>query len=215
MQELTLIQKIAVLALPVLFAITLHEAAHGWMAGRLGDDTALRQGRVSLNPLRHIDPVGTILVPLATFLLTGFLFGWAKPVPVNFSRLRHPRRDMALVAAAGPGANLLMMFFWAVAVRLGVGMESTWFGEPIVYMGLAGLMINAILFVLNLLPILPLDGGRILTAVLPRDLAMSYARLEPWGMAIIILLLVTGVLGKTIWPLIDGLQGLVGALFGF
>lgn len=215
MQELTVIQQIAVLALPVLFAITLHEAAHGWVAGRLGDDTALRQGRVSLNPLRHIDPVGTILVPLATFLMTGFLFGWAKPVPVNFGRLRQPRRDMALVAVAGPAANLLMMFFWAIAVRVGVGLESAWFGEPLAYMGLAGLLINAILCVLNLMPILPLDGGRILTALLPRDLAMRYARLEPWGLAIILLLLVTGLLGKTMWPLIEGLQDLVGALFGF
>ena len=208
-------QQIAVLALPVLFAITLHEAAHGWVAGRLGDDTALRLGRVTLNPLRHIDPIGTILVPLATFALTGFLFGWAKPVPVDFRRLNHPRRDMALVAAAGPAANLLMMLFWGLMIRLGGGIESGWFGVPLIYMGLAGLLINAILAVLNMLPILPLDGGRVLASLLPRDLAASYARLEPYGLVIIILLLVSGMLGKLLWPLIEGLQNFIGALFGF
>ena len=208
-------QQTAVLALPVLFAITLHEAAHGWVAGRLGDDTALRQGRVSLNPLRHIDLVGTIVVPLATFALTGFLFGWAKPVPVDFRRLNNPRRDMALVAAAGPAANLLMMLFWGLVVRLGGSIDSAWFGAPMIYMGLAGLLINAILAVLNMMPILPLDGGRVLVSLLPRELAMSYARLEPYGLFIIILLLVSGVLGTLLWPLIEGLQDIVGSLFGF
>lgn len=213
-------QQIAVWALPVLFAITLHEAAHGWVAGRLGDDTALRLGRVSLNPLRHIDIIGTVIFPLLTIAISNmggafFIFGWAKPVPVDFRRLNHPRRDMALVAAAGPAANLLMMLFWGLMIRLGGGIESGWFGVPLIYMGLAGLLINAILAVLNMLPILPLDGGRVLASLLPRDLAASYARLEPYGLVIIILLLVSGMLGKLLWPLIEGLQNFIGALFGF
>jgi len=216
MQELTLIQRIAVLILPVLFAITLHEAAHGWVAGRLGDDTARRLGRVSINPLRHIDPLGTIIIPLAMYVMTGFLFGWAKPVPVDFRRLHNPRRDMALVAVAGPAANLLMMLFWGIAVRVSLEMEAVhWVAEPLLYMGLAGLLINAILCVLNMLPILPLDGGRVLAALLPREAAQSYARLEPWGLVIVVVLLVSGVLGDLIWPLIQGLQKIVGGIFGF
>lgn len=204
------------LILPVLFAITLHEAAHGWVAGRLGDDTARRLGRVSINPLRHIDPLGTIIIPLAMYVMTGFLFGWAKPVPVDFRRLHNPRRDMALVAVAGPAANLLMMLFWGIAVRVSLEMEAVhWVAEPLLYMGLAGLLINAILCVLNMLPILPLDGGRVLAALLPREAAQSYARLEPWGLVIVVVLLVSGVLGDLIWPLIQGLQKIVGGIFGF
>jgi len=216
MNELTLIQRIAVLILPVLFAITLHEAAHGWVASRLGDDTARRLGRVSINPLRHIDPLGTVIIPLAMYLLTNFLFGWAKPVPVDFRRLKNPRRDMALVALAGPGANLLMLFLWGAVLRFSITLDSVqWFAEPLFYMGIAGMFINAILLVLNMLPILPLDGGRVLAALLPPELARRYAALEPWGLVIVVALLVSGVLGKVMWPLIEALQALVGALFGF
>ena len=157
MEGLTTIQKLAVLFLPVLFAITVHEAAHGWMAKRLGDQTAALLGRVTLNPLRHIDLMGTIVVPMAMFALTGFLFGWAKPVPVDFRNLRQPRRDMALVAIAGPSANLIMAILWAGLIHLGIilGDDYAWFALPMIYMGSAGILINAFLMVLNLIPILP------------------------------------------------------------
>ncbi|MES9899944.1 MAG: site-2 protease family protein [Sedimenticola sp.] len=198
------IQQVSVLLLPVLFAITVHEAAHGWMAMKHGDKTALMLGRVTLNPLKHIDPVGTVLVPLATFFLSGFLFGWAKPVPVNWRNLNNPRRDMAFVALAGPGANLLMAVGWAVIIKLGVMLMSQWewIGLPLVYMGGAGVLINTLLMVLNLMPILPLDGGRILNSLLPPRLSYQFSRLEPFGLFIIIGLLMTGVLGKVLWPLV-------------
>ncbi len=196
-----MIQKVAVFLLPVLFAITVHEAAHGWMASRLGDKTALLLGRVTLNPLRHIDPIGTVLVPLIT-MFTGFVFGWAKPVPVNWRNLRNPRRDMALVALAGPGANLLMGVGWALVIKIGVlGLPYfQWMALPLIYMGSAGVLINVILMVLNLTPILPLDGGRVLNALLPPRLASAFSGLEPYGLIIIVLLLVTGVLGRVLWP---------------
>ncbi len=202
MEVLTLIQKIAVFLLPVLFAITVHEAAHGWMASRLGDTTARMLGRVTLNPLKHIDPVGTVLVPLLT-LFTGFVFGWARPVPVNWDNLRQPRRDMALVALAGPGANLLMALAWALAIKIGVLLfpYSQWVALPLVYMGGAGVLINVILMVLNLTPILPLDGGRVVNALLPGRLAAAYSRLEPFGLVIIVVLLVSGILGRILWPI--------------
>ncbi|MEJ1298840.1 MAG: site-2 protease family protein [Candidatus Sedimenticola sp. (ex Thyasira tokunagai)] len=198
------IQQVSVLLLPVLFAITVHEAAHGWMAMKHGDKTALMLGRVTLNPLKHIDPVGTVLVPLVTFFLSGFLFGWAKPVPVNWRNLNNPRRDMAFVALAGPGANLLMAVGWAVIIKLGVVLMSQWqwVGLPLVYMGGAGVLINTLLMVLNLMPILPLDGGRILNSLLPPRLSYQFSRLEPFGLFIIIGLLMTGVLGKVLWPLV-------------
>jgi len=202
MEGLTTIQKLAVLFLPVLFAITVHEAAHGWMAKKLGDQTASLLGRVTLNPLRHIDLVGTILVPLGMFALTGFLFGWAKPVPVDGRNLHQPRRDMALVAIAGPGSNLIMAIIWAGIMHLGVilGNEYAFFALPMVYMGYAGILINAFLMVLNLIPILPLDGGRVVASLLPPRLAMQYARLEPWGLIIVVGLLFSGLLGSVVQP---------------
>ncbi|MES9903286.1 MAG: site-2 protease family protein [Sedimenticola sp.] len=198
------IQQVSVLFLPVLFAITVHEAAHGWMAMKYGDKTALMLGRVTLNPLKHIDPMGTVLVPLVTFLLSGFLFGWAKPVPVTARNLNNPRRDMAYVALAGPGANLLMAVGWTVIIKIGVMLMPhwQWVGLPLVYMGGAGVLINTLLMVLNLMPILPLDGGRILNALLPPRLAYQFSRLEPFGMFVIIGLLLSGVLGKVLWPLV-------------
>lgn len=199
------IQQLSILALPVLLAITVHEAAHGWMAMKHGDSTAKMLGRVTINPFKHIDPVGTIVVPLATFLLSGFLFGWAKPVPVAWRNLNNPRRDMALVALAGPGANLLMAITWALAIKAGVLLMplSEAVGLPLVYMGGAGVLINSLLMILNLMPILPLDGGRILNSLLPQKLAYPFSRLEPFGLFIIIGLLVTGLLEKILLPLVQ------------
>ena len=216
MDELTTIQTIAVMALPMIFAITVHEAAHGWVAKRLGDPTASMLGRVTFNPIKHIDLIGTIVVPTAMYLFTGFLFGWAKPVPVDWRKLGKPRRDMALVALAGPMANLLMAFFWAIMLKIGVSLDSgfSWLAIPLYYMGTIGIIINSILMVLNLLPILPLDGGRILAAILPPRLALSYSRLEPWGLVIVIGLLVSGLLGTILGPGIHLVRVISAALVG-
>ncbi|MET0026092.1 MAG: site-2 protease family protein [Candidatus Thiodiazotropha sp.] len=201
---LTLMQKLAIFILPMIFAITVHEAAHGWMAKRLGDRTAEMLGRVTLNPLKHIDPIGTILVPLGAYLLTGFMFGWAKPVPVNYRNLNNPKRDMGLVALAGPGANLLMALIWAIMIYVGgMSLEGFhWLGEPLVFMGVAGVLINAVLMALNLMPILPLDGGRVIYSLLPPKPAQIYSRLESFGMVIVLVLLITGVLGVILWPVV-------------
>jgi Zn-dependent protease len=204
--DLSLPQLIAVFAVPVIFAITLHEAAHGYVASLLGDNTARLAGRVTANPLKHIDPVGTIAVPgliLLVSKLTGAglaLFGWAKPVPVVYSNLRRPRRDMGLVAAAGPGSNVLMAFGWALFARLMLGEGEV--ARFAVLVGLAGVQVNLILALLNLLPVPPLDGGRIVTSLLPPRLAIAYARLEPYGLVILVALLVTGVLGRILFPMI-------------
>ncbi len=216
LDQLSVIQKIAVFALPMIFAITLHEVAHGWVAYKFGDDTAYAAGRLSLNPIRHIDPLGTIIVPLAMYLLTGFIFGWAKPVPVNFARLRNPRRDMGLVAFAGPAANLLMAILWALILRAGLGLvESTpWLGQPMIFMGYAGILINAFLMILNLIPIPPLDGGRVLTALLPPALAEKYAQIEPVGIFILLGLLMTGLLDWFLWPGISLVSRISGAVAG-
>ncbi|MFN3397423.1 MAG: site-2 protease family protein [Sulfurimicrobium sp.] len=212
--ELTLIQQIAVYALPVIFAITLHEAAHGYAAKHFGDTTAYMLGRVSLNPLRHIDPIGTVLVPLVTLALGGILFGWAKPVPVNFGHLRHPKQDMLWVAAAGPAANLFMALFWAGVMKIGLTMPESSLMLPMALMGKAGVTINSVLMVLNLLPLPPLDGGRIAVSLLPPRLAYSYARVEPYGMFILIALLFSGVLNAILWPIVNGTMGLISSFFG-
>lgn len=205
--ELTLIQKIAVFAIPVIFAITLHEAAHGYVAMKFGDKTAWMLGRVTANPLKHIDPIGTIGLPLFLILMSKlsggpmFLFGWAKPVPVNFSALRRPKRDMLWVAAAGPGSNLAMAVFWGAMIQLGHAVGGS-FGLPLMLMGAAGILINAMLAALNLLPIPPLDGGRIAVSLLPYGPARMLSRVEPFGFFILIALMFAGLLGTLMWPLI-------------
>jgi Zn-dependent protease len=204
----SLVSTLAIWSLPVLFAITLHEAAHGYVARHFGDPTAEQAGRISLNPLRHIDPVGTVLVPVlilalsALFGMGGMLFGWAKPVPVNFARLRHPKADMFWVAAAGPFANLLMALGWAVLMRVGLGLPENDYTIPMLRMADAGLQINGVLMLLNLLPIPPLDGGRIAVSLLPQPLAWKFARLEPYGFPILLLLMFTGILGAILGPLL-------------
>ena len=218
--ELTLIQKIAVFALPVIFAITLHEAAHGYVARFFGDMTAALQGRITLNPLKHIDPVGTILVPLVILLTSkllgggAILFGWAKPVPVNFAHLRRPKQDMLWVAAAGPGINFVMAVFWALMIQLGHALGSGFAGAPLMLMGAAGVFINVILMALNLIPLPPLDGGRIAVSLLPLKQAIQFSKLEPYGLFILLALLFTGILGIVLWPLISLFIGLVALVTG-
>ncbi len=200
-----LVQTVAIYALPVLFAITLHEAAHGYVARHFGDMTAYAQGRISLNPARHIDFLGTVVVPVIILLLSGgrFLFGWAKPVPVNYSALRKPKQHMALVAAAGPAANLVMALGWALLLKLAVVVPANFFTVPMVEMAKAGILVNLVFMFLNLLPILPLDGGRILASLLPSRVEWHYAKLEPWGIPLLLLLLVTNVLEFVLGPLVD------------
>lgn len=192
MEELTLVQRFAVWVLPVLFAITLHEVAHGWAAKMLGDRTAERMGRLSLNPIHHIDPIGTLLVPGLLMVLGGIIFGWAKPVPVDFGKLRHPRRDTVLVAVAGPAANLLMTLGWALITRLAHVIDTPFVTVPLSLMGVAGIVINLLLMLLNLLPIPPLDGGRIAAGLLPPRAADKFNKIEPYGFMILLLLMVTG-----------------------
>jgi Zn-dependent protease len=215
-----LISTLAIWALPVIFAITLHEAAHGYVARHFGDPTAYLAGRISLNPLRHIDPVGTLLVPAVILGLSklaggGILFGWAKPVPVDFSRLRNPKKDMFWVAAAGPGANLFMALIWALLLKLALVMPDNAYSTPLGEMAQAGMQINAVLMLLNLLPIPPLDGGRIAVSLLPHRLAYRFARLEPFGFPILLVLLFTGILGTVLWPGVAGFLHLLAVLFGF
>jgi Zn-dependent protease len=213
--DLNLLQLIAIYALPVVLAITLHEAAHGYVAMRFGDMTAFAAGRVSLNPIRHIDPVGTVALPLALLALaklfggSGMLFGWAKPVPVNFANLRHPKRDMLWVAAAGPLSNLAMALLWAVVAKISVSMSGSYFALPVALMGAAGVLINVIFMVLNLLPLPPLDGGRILVSLLPHRLAYRFARIEPYGFIILLVVLFTGMLNVVLWPAVRAMVWLV------
>jgi len=209
-----LIQTIALAAIPILFAITLHEAAHGYVARYFGDMTAYQQGRISLNPLRHIDPVGTILLPLMTLWLGGILFGWAKPVPVNFAALRRPKQDMLWVALAGPASNLFMALGWVLLAKLALMFQGGYFAEPLLKMAQIGININLVLMLLNLLPLPPLDGGRVAVSMLPHRQASLLARIEPYGMFILIFLAVTSVLGWILRPLMNIAYDVIQLIFG-
>ena len=195
------IQEIAVYAIPVLFAITVHEAAHGYVARMFGDNTAYVLGRVTLNPVKHIDPIGTIVVPLGMVLLTGFMFGWAKPVPVDWGSLRKPKRDMIWVAAAGPAVNLAMAVVWALLYRVlsAAGVQESYF----YLVAQAGISVNLVFMALNLLPIPPLDGGRIVSGLLPTRMSIVYSRIEPYGLFILLALMFTGALSFFLRPLHD------------
>ena len=208
-----IIQTVAIYAIPVLFAITVHEAAHGYAARHYGDNTAYMLGRITLNPLKHIDPLGTIAMPLLLYFATSgsFLFGYAKPVPVNFGRLRHPKRDMIWVALAGPGANLVQAILWVVLgyLMVAAGVEERFFLE----MARAGLMVNLVMFAFNLFPLPPLDGGRILVGLLPMRAAIGLSRVEPYGFFIVLALVVSGIVGS-LWlrPLMNVTAGLIELL---
>jgi len=209
-----IIQTIALAAIPVLFAITLHEVAHGYAARHFGDFTAQQAGRLSLNPMHHIDWVGTVLLPMVSLALGGILFGWAKPVPVNFGALRRPKQDMLWVALAGPLANLAMALMWALLLRLALTTPDGYFSAPLQGMAQIGIQINLILLVLNLLPLPPLDGGRIAISLLPPRQAFTLAKLEPYGMVVLIVLAFSGVLGEILSPLYHIAERLLGVLSG-
>ena len=213
MNQFNLIQNVAIYAIPILFGIIVHEVAHGWVASKCGDQTARLQGRLTLNPLPHIDILGTIVLPILFLAMGGFVFGWAKPVPVEARNMRNPRWNMLVVSAAGPVSNILMAILWAYLVRFSAGMNA-WFGPPLYFMGQAGIMINIFLAVLNFFPVPPLDGGRMLCCLLPPRLGWRYSRLEPYGFFILVLLIATGILGSILRPLVMLMRYLVMGVTG-
>jgi len=216
MPEFPLLQEIIIYAIPILFAITVHEVAHGWVASKLGDQTAKQLGRLTLNPIKHIDPIGTILVPIVLSTFGGFIFGWAKPVPVDWRNLRKPKRDMAWVAIAGPCANLLMVLLWAGLIKLILvtGDGSSGPVMALLEMAKIGVQINAFLMILNLLPLPPLDGSRVLTALLPPLWAYRFNQLERVGLILILVLLATGLLLKILLPVYYRFVALISLIFG-
>jgi len=209
------IRLIALYAIPGIFAITLHEAAHGYAARHFGDMTAYQAGRITLNPMRHVDVMGTIIIPILILIASQgrYAFGWAKPVPVNFSRLHNPKRDMFWVAAAGPASNLAMALVWAFVIKAMHGVPPNYFTEPLVLMARGGIVINAVLMVLNLLPLLPLDGGRIAVSLLPQALAYRFGKLEPYGMIILLALMFLGVLNFVMLPFVNAFIGALAYVF--
>lgn len=215
MDEFSIVQKIIIWAIPVIFAITAHEVAHGWVALKFGDRTAQMMGRLTLNPIKHIDPIGTILIPAVLLMMGGFVFGWAKPVPVTYQNLRNPKTDMAWVALAGPMSNLVMAVIWACAAKMGLVLYQSGIalGEPMLLMGIAGVLINTMLMVLNLLPLPPLDGGRILVSLLPGPLSWQVSRIEPYGFFILVGLLYLGVISMLLMPIMSGFIGFLAMLF--
>ncbi|MBV1875116.1 MAG: site-2 protease family protein [Cycloclasticus sp.] len=216
MDELTLVGRIAVWILPVIFAITVHEVAHGWVASKFGDNTAKSLGRLTLNPISHMDLVGTVIVPGVLLLLGGFIFGWAKPVPVNWNNLKNPKRDMVYVAIAGPLANLFMAAGWGVLMKVGymIGSDNEFVSMPLIYMGYAGVFINAVLMMLNLLPILPLDGGRVLAGLLPSRISREFSKLERFGFPILVVIIAMGWLSKILGPPVYFLQTSIFKILG-
>jgi Zn-dependent protease len=210
MGDFSLGQKIILWIVPLIFAITVHETAHGWVASRCGDPTAKLLGRLTLNPLKHIDPIGTIIVPAILFFLGGFIFGWAKPVPITWRNLKNPRLDMALVAAAGPMANLAMAFCWVAVAKLSIGLHIA----PFAYMGQIGVSINLVLMLLNLIPIPPLDGSRVVASLLSPAMAYRFNQLEVYGFLILVLLLASGLLARLLGPVLQGLLSVFFRIFG-
>lgn len=217
MPEFSIIQQICIWALPVLLAITLHEAAHAYVANKCGDTTAKMFGRLSLNPIRHIDPVGTIILPIVAGLLTNFSFviGYAKPVPINWSQLRNPKRDMILVTLAGPCSNFLMAFLWAGGLKIATLLhpEASMQALFLLFTSRAGMIINLVLAFLNLIPLPPLDGSKVVSSLLPERQAMIYEKIEPYGFFILVILIFTGVLGYILLPLINSSIALLGMIF--
>jgi Zn-dependent protease len=209
-----IIQKIAVFAIPLIFALTMHAAAQAHAARYFGDDTAQKMGRLTWNPIKYIDPIWTVVVPLITIILTPFVFGGAKPAPINYGALRNPKRDSIWVAAAGPLANLAMMIAWALLAKMAQSMPQSMPSVFLFYVGQAGIMVNLLLTIFNLFPLPPLDGGRIVAGLLPNDLAYQYSKIEPYGVFIMIGLILTGVLGRFISPLVDIGMKTVYSVFG-
>lgn len=211
-----ILEAITIWALPVIFAITLHEAAHGWVANKLGDPTARSLGRITANPLKHIDLIGTVIVPLILVTLGGFVFGWAKPVPVDARNFKRPIQHMAIVAAAGPISNLIMAIFWALIMAFAVNWlePDQWLKRPLALMAQAGVFINIVLMALNLLPLLPLDGGRVVAGFLSPEAANRFMKIEPYGLIILLLLLFSGILGKILGPVISQLTTIMYTLIG-
>jgi len=207
---MTDIQTLLIWTIPILFAITVHETAHGWVASKLGDHSARMMGRLTLNPIKHIDPVGTILVPTFLYFTSGFVFGWAKPVPVNFNALRSPKRDMLWVAIAGPVSNFIMAGLWLGAILIAFNINS----QFLIDMGQVGVKINLVLAVLNLLPLPPLDGGRVVSSLLPGRLAYQYDQLEPYGLYILLGLLFLGVFQSIVFPIVKLIQTFMFSLAG-